>query len=279
MTRTVGALPTLIVIGAQKCGTSALHAYLSVHPEVGMSRPKELDFFIAERNWRRGADWYRGHFDAERAVRGESSPNYSAHPTWTGVPARMAELVPDVRLIYLVRDPLQRIAAQWVHNWSLRRENHDPATALRQRATYVNRSRYMHQLDQFLACYPAERLLVVDQEDLRHRRLETLERVFRFLGIDAGFRHRSFAHEVHVTGGKRRITRTGAALDRLIRRSPAGRVVPAGAVARLESQFLRGTIDRPDIEAALSPEALELLSDDARRLRAFTGLALAHWSV
>ena len=63
----VGALPNLIVIGAQKCGTSGLHYYLSLHPEISMSRPKELNFFIEERNWPRGVDWYRRHFDAARA--------------------------------------------------------------------------------------------------------------------------------------------------------------------------------------------------------------------
>src|SRR5205085_12476815 len=74
-----GALPNLIVIGAQKCGTSGLHYYLSLHPEISVSTPKELNFFIAERNWPLGLDWYRSHFDAEARVRSEASPNYSAY--------------------------------------------------------------------------------------------------------------------------------------------------------------------------------------------------------
>src|SRR6059058_6332030 len=75
-----GALPNLIVIGAQKCGTSGLHYYLSLHPEVSMSRPKELNFFIVERNWPRGTEWYAAHFEPRAIVRGESSPNYTAYP-------------------------------------------------------------------------------------------------------------------------------------------------------------------------------------------------------
>jgi sulfotransferase family protein len=274
-----GALPTLVVIGAQKCGTSALHAYLSVHPEVSMSRPKELDFFIAERNWPRGIDWYRRHFDPERRVRGESSPNYTTHPTWKGVPERMAELVPDVRLIYLVRDPIERMASQWVHNWSLRRENRSPVEALRGGSTYLHRSRYMFQLDRFLEVFPADRILVLEQGDLRRRRTETLERVFGFLGIETSFRDPSFAAEVHATGGKRRISAPGAALDRVIRRSPLGRVVPKGAISRLEGVMLPRRIERPDIRAALPAESVELLREDAARLREFTGLPLDHWSV
>ena len=87
-----------------------------------MSRQKELNFFIEERNWPRGADWYAGHFDAEAKVRGEASPNYSAFPQHQGVPERMHSVVPDAKLIYMVRDPLERIAAHWVHNYAKRRE-------------------------------------------------------------------------------------------------------------------------------------------------------------
>jgi hypothetical protein len=274
-----GALPNLVVIGAQKCGTSALHTYLALHPEVSMSQPKELDFFIVERNWARGIDWYRGHFDGGRPVRGESSPNYTAHPTWAGVPERMAELIPDARLIYIVRDPIDRIAAHWVHNWTLRRESDDPAAAFRRPSTYVNRSRYMYQLGRFLEHFPKERLLVLDQSDLRDRRIPTLERVFSFLGIDPAFRHRDFEKVVHVTNRRRRISSAGATIDGFLRRTPLGRWGRRGFVARLERLLLRGNAPRPDIRSALPPADLELIREDAAQLRAFTGLTLAHWSV
>jgi hypothetical protein len=107
-----GALPNLIVVGAQKCGTSGLHFYLGHHPEIAMSSPKELNFFVVERNWSRGLDWYRGHFDPEAAVRGESSPNYTTYPHHLGIPERMHEAVPGAKLIFLVRDPLERFLAQ-----------------------------------------------------------------------------------------------------------------------------------------------------------------------
>ena len=136
-----GALPNLIVIGAQKCGTSVLHYYLSLHPEVSMSKPKELNFFIEERNWPRGVDWYTAHFDAEARVRGEASPNYTAFPQHQGVPERMASVVPDAKLIYMVRDPLERIAAHWVHNYAKRREKGDLAETLTHPNTsYVTRA-------------------------------------------------------------------------------------------------------------------------------------------
>ena len=159
-----GALPNLVVIGAQKCGTSGLHYQLGLHPEIWMSRPKELNFFIEERNWSRGEDWYRAYFDARAKVRGESSPNYTAYPQHLGVPERMRTLIPEAKLIYVVRDPLERIAAHWVHNFAKRREKGDlRATLTHANTSYVMRSQYHMQLQQFLGHYPFEQTLVIEQ--------------------------------------------------------------------------------------------------------------------
>src|SRR6266550_2870057 len=83
-----GALPNLLVIGGLKCGTTSLHHYLNLHPEVAMSRPKELNFFVAELNWPLGEDWYATHFEASPAIRGESSPHYTNRPRFDGVAER-----------------------------------------------------------------------------------------------------------------------------------------------------------------------------------------------
>ena len=186
---TVGALPNLIVIGAQKCGTSVLHYYLSLHPEVSMSRPKELNFFIEERNWPRGARLVQGRTSTPtRDVRGEASPNYTAFPQHQGVPERMASVVPDAKLIYMVRDPLERIAAHWVHNYAKRREKGTLAeTLVHPNTSYVTRSKYAMQLERFLEHYPKEQILVFQQSELRHKRMETLRQIFEFIGVDPEF--------------------------------------------------------------------------------------------
>ena len=123
-----------------------------------MSKPKELNFFIEERNWPRGLDWYRRHFDAGAKVRGEASPNYTAYPQHVGVPERMHSVVPDAKLLYMVRDPLDRIAAHWVHNYAKRREKGDlRATLMHPNTSYLARSHYYMQLQQFLRSTRASR--------------------------------------------------------------------------------------------------------------------------
>ena len=274
-----GALPNLIVIGAQKCGTSGLHYYLSLHPEISVSRPKELNFFIAERNWPRGVDWYRSHFDPNAKVRSEASPNYTAYPQHLEVPERMHSVLPDAKLLYMVRDPLDRIAAHWVHNYAKRREKGDLRTTLMHPNTsYLARSHYYAQLQRFLRLYPREQVLVIEQEELRNQRNETLRRVFEFAGVDPGFSHPGFATQRHRTSRKRRGTPITRLLDRVDRRrgtvsarrfrALAGAVFPVGR-----------SIEVPDVRGALPDETLRSLRDDAEKLRDLTGLDLSAWSI
>ncbi len=207
-------MPNLLVVGAQKCGTSGLHYYLGLHPEVSMSRPKELNFFIEERNWARGQDWYVRHFDPAATVRGESSPNYTAYPQHMGVPERIASLVPDARIIYIVRDPLMRIAAHWVHNYAKRREKGSLRETLRHPNTsYIVRSQYFMQMQQFLRFFDREQILIFQQSDLRDDRAATLRRVFEFVGIDPDFTHPRFEQVRHETSRKMRATRAAARLE------------------------------------------------------------------
>jgi sulfotransferase family protein len=277
---TAGALPNLIVIGAQKCGTSVLHYYLSLHPEVSMSKPKELNFFIEERNWPRGVDWYRGHFDPDARVRGEASPNYSAYPQHQGVPDRMHSVVPEARLIYMIRDPLERIAAHWVHNYAKRREKGTLAETLTHPNTsYVTRSLYAMQLERFLAFYPREQVLVFQQSELRYKRMETLRRIFEFLGVDPDYTHPRFEQERHQTARKTRATRLAVKLEKLGRSSRA-RMLPSNFWLVLDDRLpLRRAIKRPDVRASLPPDALAQLRADAERLRELTGRDFSNWKI
>jgi hypothetical protein len=275
-----GALPNLVVIGAQKCGTSGLHYHLGLHPEISMSKPKELNFFIEERNWPRGPAWYKRHFDADARVRGESSPNYTAYPHHMGVPERMHSMIPDAKLIYVVRDPLLRIASHWVHNYAKRREKGDLAATLRHPNTsYLIRSQYAMQLQQFLRFYDKEQILVCQQSDFRRERADSLRRIFEFLEVDPGFTHPSFERERHATARKTRATRLAARLERMSK-SRRGRLLPPKIWFALDERLpLRRPIERPDVRAALDDESLKVLREDAERLRELVGRDFAGWSI
>src|SRR3954447_8551846 len=107
-------LPSFLVIGAKKAGSTSMHRYLASHPDVFMPAEKHLDFFSGE-TWERGVDWYAEQFaKGDRcAARGEASNSYAAHPVVQGVPARIASVVPDVRLVYVIREPIARITSHY----------------------------------------------------------------------------------------------------------------------------------------------------------------------
>ncbi|HSI79612.1 MAG TPA: sulfotransferase, partial [Solirubrobacterales bacterium] len=229
---------------------------------------------------RRGVEWYRAQFDPEATIRGESSPNYTAYPLFRGVPKRMHSVVPDAKLIYLVRDPLERIGAHWVHNYAHGRIDDDLAVVMRySRRRYLARSRYHMQLRRFLRRYPLERILVLDQSDLRHRRPETMRRVFEFAGVDPGFSHPLFRRERHKTGRKRRLTLLGGSLEARRERSRRA-LLPDRAWAFVRNRWPLGRpIEVPDVRDAMPDDALEVLRRDAERLRELTGRGFEHWSI
>jgi hypothetical protein len=266
-----GGLPTLVIIGAQKCGTSALWYYLRHHPDASVSTPKELDFFLLRGNWGKGVAWYKSQFDGSKPVRVDASPNYTAHPIHLGVMPRMADVLPDAKLIYLVRDPIDRMAAQWVHNYAIGRHGGELSELVRPQSTYVVRSLYASQIEMALAHYPTDRILVLDQRDLRSEREQTLRRIFTFAGLDPDFTHEAFGRERHKT-------------DRMRITSPLGhqaqKVLPARLFRYAENlPPMKMPVPVPDVRSALPHDTFQLLRDDAKRFSELTGLDTTHWSV
>jgi len=270
-----GALPNLIIIGAQKCGTTALHSYMHRHPEIMMSTPKEVNFFIdkpGKGTWDKGVDWYRSHFDDSFAVRGESSPDYSADPLYRDVPARMAQLAPDAKLIFLVRDPVDRAHAGYVHHYARRTERRAMREALLDpESPHVWRSRYHHQLSLWLEHYPLERILVLSQDELRSRRRPTLKSVWRFLGVRENVWRESFHIKRLKTKDLRRLTPLGKlVVDRVSgRRWRQLRAYPPFTMR----------FEPPELDPGLRAELAELLRDDAARFRELSGMTFEDWSV
>jgi len=211
-TSSVRPLPDFLVIGAQKAGTTALYAYLVRHPAIVGPSWKEVSYF--DRHYARGEAWYRGNFPTKlrhavaarrsgaRAIAGEASPSYLFHPS---APERVAALVPNARLIALVRNPIDRALSHYHHEVALGRESLSFEDALAQEDermrgelermrdpryfshawwnyTYASRGLYADQLERWLAVFPREQLLVVPSEDLLDRPAETYARVLEFLG-------------------------------------------------------------------------------------------------
>jgi hypothetical protein len=213
-TARIRPLPDFLVIGAQKCGTTALYAYLRWHPQITGPAWKEVSYF--DRHYRRGEGWYRGQFPStprlwlagRRSGRtplvGEASPSYVLHPS---APERVRALLPDARLVLLLRDPVDRALSHYHHEVALGREPLSFEEAIDREPerlegelgrlgdptyfsrpwwdyTYLARGRYAEQLERWLELFPREQLLALPSERLRERPAEAYARVLAFLGAD-----------------------------------------------------------------------------------------------
>jgi hypothetical protein len=278
-------LPNFALIGAGKCGTTSLQHYLAQHPDVHMSTPKEPQFFTRA-DWRETLGEYEQLFDSPKPIRGEASMDYTKWPRWQGIPERMREaLGPDVKFAYLVGDPVKRVVSHYVQSYSILLEHRTFESALRDYDQpgnpYVAPSRYATQLDQFLEHFPRENVLVIDQDDLRHRQADALREIFTFLGVDPDAQLTGLDAQLNVGAEK---TEMGPRGGRLWHGAlaPAVRRLPdpvRGPVERRVVELLSRPIDRPSLNNGLEGELAELLRPEAERLRELTGKPFAGWSV
>jgi hypothetical protein len=200
-------LPGFIVIGAQKAGTSSLNYYLRQHPQVVRSFAKEPHFF--DRYHREGERGYRAMFPLRfrlppGGIAGEGSPAYIVHPY---VPGRIAAMLPDVKLIAVLRDPVARAVSQYFMNVNRGKETvgFEEALRLEEERTdpewerlmadenhnsrrlelfaYKRRGRYVEQLRRYFACVDRARILILSSDDLGADTARTLDGVCGFLGI------------------------------------------------------------------------------------------------
>jgi len=273
-------LPTFLVIGEMKCGTTSLHYYLDLHPQIFMSKHKELDFFIAERNWQKGISWYQSNFGNEAGIlSGESSTGYTKYPQILGVPQRMYSVLPGAKLIYVVRDPVERIISHYIHECAQGTELRTIDEALKdlENNHYVETSSYFLQLQQFLEFYPSDRILTVAAEDLRESRNLTLRKIYGFLNVDDEFHSPEFSRVLHRSIEKRRKNWLGHLFSKVTVRNYQLHVgVPASGQTFVRR--ITGThIHRPILNARLRQDLIERLRGDVNSLRSFTGMEFKLW--
>lgn len=273
-------LPNLIVIGAQKCGTSSLHYNLNLHPEIGMSREKELNYFSGKAAWEKGPEWYCRQFPTGTRWRGESSPEYS-NAIDDSIAKRMHGCIPGARLIYIVRHPVDRIVSQYIHFVSIGIEARKINDALGDFTdnSYIRKTRYYSQLSLYLRHYPESQIHVLTLDSLRSDPAGAMGDIFRFLGVDDRFWSSEFTVARHKSSHKGRKNRVGLLLKRLSDSKPA-RLVSTDArmkLGRLMYAPFSKKMERPAIDPELRKQLLDYLEEDTLKLQQFTGLDLSSW--
>lgn len=262
-------LPDFLVIGAMKSGTTSLFRWLDEQPECTLPRAKEAHFFSHDDVWARGLEWYASlfaHAPPDRLT-GEASPSYT-HPVRGAVAAeRIASVLPDVRLVFVARNPVERLRSHYRHQVQRGRERRPFLEAVAAEGnSYVARSCYHACLGAYLERFPREQICIVRFEDVVEEGAPGWRTVLGHLGLSP----RALPAAAHnVTAAKARFTRPllwlwqrgmvqrASALPRPVRR--LGRALLLRRDAAYESRLVEST-------APLPPEVTAPVWEDAARL-------------
>ena len=180
----VKRFPDLVIIGAMKSATTSLYRWLDAQSDVFMAHPKETNFFTD--HWSRGRSWYAGLFaEAEpNQLLGEASVNYTSPNLASSAADRMAEMIPNARLIYVLRNPVERIRSHYRHEVQRRRESRSLLEALREPDnSYTGHSCYARCLQPYIDRFRREQIIVIRFEDVVRPPLPAWSEVLRFLSL------------------------------------------------------------------------------------------------
>ena len=209
-------LPDFVILGAMKSGTTSLYDFVVKHPAIAPAAKKEVQYFSTRHRYRLGRLWYRSNFPTslsgcrfykktnQNLISGEATPAYLFYPM---VPGRMKEALPDVKLIVILRNPVDRAHSHYHHSL---RKNMEPMSfekAIKSEEKwraeeserlvkdpnfiltgyrghpYITRGIYAGQLENWFKCYDRKQFLILATEDLHENPQRTLDQVFDFLGV------------------------------------------------------------------------------------------------
>jgi len=181
--------PNFIIAGPPKSGTTSLQLYLNRHPDIFCYG--EIHFF--SNNYEKGLKWYEKHFDKwdqEKAV-GEKSPSYFSDPN---TPKRIKKDFPDIKLIFILRNPIDRAYSQYWHEVRKVREEIIPFEKIVEKQmkrktpdnkqNYIETSRYDTHIKKWLEYFPKKQMFFLTMNELNH---EKLREVLSFLDVDETF--------------------------------------------------------------------------------------------
>jgi len=211
-------LPNFIICGTQKGGTTSLYNYLKEHPQIYLPPKKEIHFF--DLYFKRSIEWYRKHFIGAESQRfkaiGEATPSYMYLEE---VAERIHNTLPEVKLIFILRNPVDRAYSHYWHEVRLGYEWLSFEEAIkaeperlargdiisRLHYSYLDRGKYIIQIDRFRKYFSKDQMLIIIAEELWSNPEQVMRKVFEFLGVDPTFKSKTWYKKFNVGNKKPRI--------------------------------------------------------------------------
>lgn len=275
--------PGFFIIGAARSGTTSLYAYLDQHPDILFSQVKEINFFSNPSIWKKGVAWYENQFDAARngQIAGEASTSYTSSPFLDHAPKRLAEYNSQARIIYIVRDPIDRMVSHYMHRVHRGMETRDFSDLIDnlENEPTAWQGRYHYQIEKYLEYFERNQILIIAFDDL-HQSTETVVRsVFDFLGVDSNVSVSKPDKVYNSSSGTLRRSDFGRRLLRIYRRHVEQKPLPYA----FKSQFLKlarlgaSKQGKPELTSAQYGQLKKFYADDVEALKREFGIDTNRW--
>ncbi len=281
-----GRFPDFLIIGAMKAGTTSLHDYLGKHPDIFTTDPKEIHFFLDSIYNNKSTEWYKSHFITNKKIAGTSPQNYTKCHTkdCKNVPERIYKHIPDIKLIYLIRNPVDRI---YSHYREAQEGGYDPPEGLNRFLSnyknnhYIQTSRYFFQISKYLEYFSKKQILIIKSENLKTNRLNTLNKIFDFLNVEKMTDPSLFEYSKNTAKTKQRKTTFGKIIVnknlQFLRN-----IIPENMKTKLKNSYFINSLSKKNlkhetIEESLKNEITNYLKEDIVKLEAFSGINLSDY--
>nr|WP_228025036.1 sulfotransferase domain-containing protein [cf. Phormidesmis sp. LEGE 11477] len=274
-------MPNFLIIGAPKAGSTSLWNELRQHPDIFLTSVKEPNFFCSNsanyQNW----SWYTSLFRGSvgKTAIGEASVAYSLVERNPTTPALIAQHLPHVRLIYIVRHPLRRIESAWLHHISKRNPvPRDFSQAVREFHPLIEGTLYSRNLEEYRQYFPDQQILVLFLEDFQADSQQVLEQCDRFLGVDPTARVSRAATPQNVSAQRYIESERLKKLSRLPGAKLVDRATPAW-LKRLIQKMGTPLPPRPQWDASTRQWALDQVGSDACSILAYAKKSPNFWNL
>lgn len=272
-------LVDFMMIGAQKCGTTSLATQLAAHPAICFCQEKEPGYFHRVQDWRGDLANYHALYDPQPGqLCGEASTMYTFRPEWEGTHERLCAYNPNLKLIYIMRDPVERIISHYSHNLVRSLVTDPPEVALANDPRYIDRSRYAMQLAPYLECFGREQILLLVFEEYITDQATAMQAIAEFLGIDP---HAGMAIEeaaAHKTVGEYYLK--FSAVEEMVKSGLFQAVrpyIPEGLRKGVRRRLSNKLDDKPTFSQALQLQLHQELAPEIAAVEALMGRPVAKW--
>ena len=259
--------PHFIIIGAMKSATSTLQEQLVTQPGIFMTTPKEPNFFSDDDQYEKGLKWYQGLFSEapENSLLGEASTHYTKLPTYPETLNRLHEYAPDLRLVYIMRHPLDRLVSHYIHEWSMGVIKSDINEAVKEHPELVSYGQYAMQLEPYFERYGADAILPVFFDRLLSEPQKQLERICRHIGYAGSPVWRSEQKASNISSERiRKFPLYNLVVDSQVATWLRRTFIPRGFRDRVKQQFVMQ--ERPVLSDQMQQELKLQFDKDLARL-------------